>query len=160
MRRLIVLRHAKSDWDAGASNDHERPLNKRGLREAPSTAAQLLELGFVPDYITSSDSTRTRETLEAMRPCFDSVPVQFDRRFYLTDLDAVRELAAELPADVRTWMIVGHNPGWEDLVSVLTQTQVEMKTAYAAVLEGEAERFDQLLVGRVLTLAKLVVPAG
>ncbi len=66
--RLIIMRHAKSDWNSGAASDHARPLNKRGRRDAPRVANRLGELGWQPDYVISSDSRRTRETLELMLP--------------------------------------------------------------------------------------------
>lgn len=158
MLRLIVLRHAKSDWDAGAQTDHERPLNRRGQREAPLTAENLVFRGFVPQFITSSDARRTTETLELMTP-FASVPRVFDRRLYLADLDVVRALAEEVPAGTSTWMIVGHNPGWEELVRDVTRVGVEMKTAYAAVLRADATTFVELLGGDAkVSLEAMITP--
>jgi phosphohistidine phosphatase len=159
MLDLIVLRHAKSDWEAGASSDHERPLNARGRREAPVVGARIAEQNLLPDWILSSDSTRTRETLAAMGLHLGAIETRFDRRLYLADLEAVRQLAEEVPASVRRWMIVGHNPGWEDLVTTLTGRVTEMKTAYAAVLRGAATNFRELLDGsRVLELHRLITP--
>jgi phosphohistidine phosphatase len=159
MLHLIVLRHAKSDWEAGATSDHERPLNARGRREAPIVGARLVEQGFAPEWISSSDSTRTRETLAAMKLHLGAVETRFDRRLYLADLEAVRQLAEELPVDVRRWMIVGHNPGWEELVTTVTARPTEMKTAYAAVLRGPAKSFVELLDGsRTLELHRLITP--
>ena len=74
MKRLVVMRHAKSDWSSGASTDHARPLNQRGRREAPITAARLATLGWAPDRVSSSDSQRTREALELARQLAESVP--------------------------------------------------------------------------------------
>ncbi len=158
MLRLIVLRHAKSDWDAGARTDHERPLNHRGQVEAPLTAQHLVERGFVPQFISSSDARRTTETLELMT-VFAAVPRVFDRRLYLAELPMVRELAGEVPPNTSTWMIVGHNPGWEELVRELARVGVEMKTAYAAVLRADVETFDELLAGHAtVTLEAMVTP--
>ncbi len=159
MLRLIVLRHAKSDWDAGAQTDHERPLNSRGVREAPLTAAHLAERGFVPSYISSSDARRTTETLELMTP-FAAVPRVFDRRLYLADLDVVRAFAPELPPNVACWMIVGHNPGWEDLVRELTRVGVEMKTANAAVLRADVATFAELLSGSASVALEAMITPG
>lgn len=159
MLHLIVLRHAKSDWEAGAKSDHARPLNARGRREAPIVGARLVEQGFVPEWISSSDSTRTRETLAAMSHHLGTVETRYDRRLYLADLEAVQQLAAELPTEVRHWMIVGHNPGWEELVARVTARPTEMKTAYAAVLRGPGASFVELLDGsRALELHRLITP--
>lgn len=159
MLRLIVLRHAKSDWDAGVATDHERPLNARGRREAPLTAENLVARGYVPDYVTCSDAKRTRETLGLMTP-FASVETVFEERLYLADLDVVRAVASAVPATARCWMIVGHNPGWEELVKELTRVGVEMKTAYAAVLSADARDFTELLSGRVPVRLTAMVTAG
>ena len=65
-RRLIVMRHAKSSWKSDAETDHLRPLNKRGRDSAPLVAARLVELGWIPEAVYSSDSLRTRETWDGM----------------------------------------------------------------------------------------------
>ena len=73
-RRIIVMRHAKSSWKSGARDDHARPLNKRGRRDAPRIAARLAELGWVPERVISSDSERTRQTWARMEEAFDLPP--------------------------------------------------------------------------------------
>ena len=76
MKRLIVMRHAKSDWGTNAPTDHARPLNKRGQRDAPRVAQRLVELDWLPQYIVSSDSTRTRETYELMNSHYHLTPLE------------------------------------------------------------------------------------
>ena len=65
-RRLIIMRHAKSSWTSGALSDHERPLNARGIRDAPRVGAALVKRGWLPQLVLSSDSERTRETFAGM----------------------------------------------------------------------------------------------
>ncbi len=159
MIRLIVMRHAKSDWDAGVMDDHARPLNERGRREAPMVAEKLLELGIPPEYIVSSDATRTRETYERLATVFTKVPVRFARELYHAGLLAVRALAPSLPREATTVMVLGHNPGWQEMVSELSGEEVEMKTAYAAVLESEAADFTRALAkGARMRLVTVVAP--
>ena len=137
--RLIVMRHAKSAWNTDAQSDHDRPLNKRGRRDAPRVAARLAELGWIPDKAVSSDSQRTRETWARMSERLPAgIAVAFLRPLYLATPATLRGvLATEL--DVATGLVLGHNPGVEELVRWLTGEAVAMKTACAALLELDAD---------------------
>lgn len=161
MKRLILMRHAKSDWSAGADSDHERPLNHRGKREAPVVAAELRASGLSPDRVISSDSTRTRETWERMEDQFPSAVVTFDPTLYLAGIEAaraaLRRVDADAAASLQTVMLLGHNPGWEDMVSDLSGQRVELKTAHAAVFEATADRsWVELLEEGAVRLARIV----
>ena len=148
-RRLIVMRHAKSSWSDPTATDHERPLNLRGQREAPRVAARLVELQWHPDWVLSSDALRTRETMAGMQTVFRAdLPVHYHRSLYHAGLDAVRQEVAEVPDEVQTLMLLGHNPGWEELVFVLCGEDVELKTASAALLDNQADTWSQALQGR------------
>lgn len=134
-RRLIVMRHAKSSWDNPSGIDHERPLNERGLRDAPRVGAALVELGWVPDLVLSSDAQRTRETMAGMREAFpDKVETTFLSSFYHMGPKAVQEVVPTVDEAVKCLLVLGHNPGWEDLVHSLSGELVMMKTATAALL--------------------------
>jgi phosphohistidine phosphatase len=157
VKRLVVMRHAKSDWDAGAETDHARPLNARGRDEAPLVAKKLAVRGFTPDLVTSSDSVRTTETLELAKAAWPGVRVAMTGTFYHAGIHAVRAAAADVPGDVETWLVLGHNPGWEEMTSALAGTDVELKTSYAAVLESSAPTFADALAGD-MKLVALVKP--
>ena len=139
-RRLIVMRHAKSSWKDQYGSDHERPLKGRGRREARRAAEELLALDGVPDRILSSDSARTTETWNCMQDVFEpSPPVEFTRKLYHVGLDALKEEIRSLDDDVQTLLVLGHNPGWEEIVERLTgMTYVVMKTAHMALLDAPA----------------------
>ncbi len=157
MLRLVVMRHAKSDWDAGAMSDHERPLNARGRREAPVVGRELAKLGYAPEVVVSSDSKRTTETLELAKPHWPHANVSFSHALYHAGIGEVRDALASIPADVKTVLVLGHNPGWESMVSTLSGTHVELKTSHAAVLESEAASFaDALAPGRKMKLVTIV----
>lgn len=143
----MVVRHAKSSWKSGAATDHERPLNKRGKRDAPRVAALLRELGWVPDRVTSSDSMRTRATLAGMAGAFPEADYEFTDAFYGAGLDEVRRAAALVPDEVGTWMVLGHNPGWEDMVEALTGEDERITTANAALLVGSGATWAKALRG-------------
>ena len=145
--RLIVMRHAKSDWDTDAPTDHARPLNKRGRRDAPQIAAKLVELGWQPDKVLSSDSTRTTETFERMCDAFDSpLPeATFFNSLYHAGIAEIEEVVAQLPDSVETVLVLGHNPGWQSAVYWLVGEAHEMTTANAALMEIEAESWGEAI---------------
>lgn len=160
MKRLIVMRHAKSDWDAGAESDHERPLNARGRREAPSVGKHLGELGAAPDLAVVSDATRTRETWDRISKGFPKAEMVVEPAFYLAGIDAVRARLERVPSSAKTILVLGHNPGWEEMASELAGEHVELKTSYAAVFETDADgSWTELLSPEKLRLAKVVKPS-
>src|SRR5262245_38687424 len=110
-RRLMLMRHAKSAWQSQVPSDHARPLNERGRRDAPRVGKRLVELGWVPDHVVGSDSRRTRETWERMQKHFPEARVSFTRTLYAAGPTELRTEVARLPADVRTVLVLGHNPG-------------------------------------------------
>jgi phosphohistidine phosphatase len=134
VRTLLVLRHAKSSWADEATADHQRPLNDRGRRDAPRMGALLREQRVPPEVIISSDARRALLTAEAVAAAAGLAgPILPDHRLYLAapeDIVAVvREVA---PPNAATVMIVGHNPGFEDLVARLTGERHDMPTAALA----------------------------
>jgi phosphohistidine phosphatase len=160
MKRLIVMRHAKSDWDAGAANDHERPLNARGRREAPSVGERLAELGATPDLAIVSDAARTRETWARVAKSFPKAEMALEPAFYLAGIDAVRDRLERAPRDAKTILVLGHNPGWEEMATELAADRVELKTSYAAIFETDDDApWSELLAPGKLRLAKVVKPS-
>lgn len=148
-RRLIVMRHAKSSWSSGASTDHSRPLNERGRRDAPRIAARLVELNWQPEWILSSDAERTQETSELMADAWkQQVVTRFVRNLYHAGYDEVVAESVQVPDDVQTLLVLGHNPGWEDVVHAACGESVVMKTATAALLSGRGENWESALRDR------------
>ena len=146
--QLIVMRHAKSSWKSPAADDHDRPLNGRGRRDAPLVAARLLELGWAPTHILSSDARRTVETTEGMQPTWTTPPtVHYLREFYHAGPEEVIPELQRLPGAAPRVMVVGHNPGWEELVEWLSGDSVVMKTASAALLSAPIDDWSQLSRG-------------
>jgi phosphohistidine phosphatase SixA len=139
MKRLIVMRHAKSSWKHAGMSDHQRPLNKRGRRDAPRVARALEERGWTPGRVLSSDSTRTKETWSRMeRELSGTIPVEWLPSFYHAGAEAVLAELAALPDDeAGPVLVLGHNPSWEDLVRFLSGDPETLTTANAALLEAE-----------------------
>ena len=138
-RRLIVMRHAKSSWSTGEV-DHSRPLNKRGRVDAPKIGQRLLEMGWVPEWVLSSDSVRTRQTWDGLAKVIgtEDQTVRFLHHFYHGGVRAAESELEALSPSVRSVLILGHNPGWESVVANLCGKQIQMTTANAVLLETEA----------------------
>ncbi|QDU86433.1 2,3-bisphosphoglycerate-dependent phosphoglycerate mutase [Planctomycetes bacterium Pla163] len=134
--RLVLMRHAKSSWAEPGQTDHARPLNERGRRDAPRVASRLVELGWTPDAVWSSDAARTRETFDLMLGAFDPAPqVTFDRDLYLGDLGSIRGAAVQWQSTWRTVLVLGHNPGLEDAAGELSGEPIGLTTTNAVLLE-------------------------
>ena len=117
-RRLILLRHAKSDWPDVP--DRDRPLAKRGRRDAPRIGRWLHEHGYQPDVVVVSAATRTRQTWDLVAPELGESPaVHFEPRAYAASSLTLLYLAQELPARYRTALLIGHNPGLSELATSL-----------------------------------------
>ena len=145
-RRLIVMRHAKSSWNSPAHSDHERPLNGRGRRDAPRIGAALVERGWTPELVLSSDAQRTRETFAGMSEVFPSaVEARYLPSFYHAGLGAAQGELPAVPDQVACLLVLGHNPGWEDLVDWLAGEDIVMKTANAALLSLDLESWSDAL---------------
>ena len=126
MRSLYLLRHAKSSWADPALSDHERPLAPRGRRDAKRIAAHLLELGIAPELVLCSTALRTRETLELIRPALDAAAiVELEAALYAAWAETLLERLREVPDERRSVMLIGHNPGLEDLALMLASAGPE-----------------------------------
>lgn len=122
MRRLMLLRHAKSDWPAGM-DDHERPLAKRGRRASPLMGKYMAREGLVPDLAIVSTATRTQQTWALACAAF-ALPIarRDERRIYEAPAPSILDIVYETADDVQTLLLVGHNPGLQDLALDLVAT--------------------------------------
>ena len=160
MKTLLVLRHAKSSRDDRTLDDHERPLNERGQRDAPRMGALLREYGLVPDLILSSDALRARQTAEAAaKAAHYAGEVRLDPRLYgASPADIVRVLRTVDETNASTVMIVGHNPGLEELVARLTLERQDLPTAALAQIALPVDQWRDLTVSRRGSLVGLWRP--
>ncbi|MDG1540141.1 MAG: histidine phosphatase family protein [Candidatus Thalassarchaeaceae archaeon] len=132
-RRLIVMRHAKSSWKETGISDHDRPLNKRGLRDAPRIADAIHDRGWTPDLILVSSSKRTLQTLSQMSNRFEGVQSEIRTEIYHATVNDLL-LVLEDTAQEGTTMVLGHNPGSEILVNHLSGEWHVLPTAAAVLL--------------------------
>jgi phosphohistidine phosphatase len=154
--RLVVMRHAKSDQHGGLA-DHARPLNDRGRIDAPRVAGRLDELGWVPDHVISSDAARTVETWACMedrlRTGIDPV---FSRRLYLAGWMSFCQQVAGATGE--TVLLLGHNPGWEEVVELLCGESIAMTTSNAVLLRRDVVPWNLALEPDGWALVDVVRP--
>jgi phosphohistidine phosphatase len=122
MDRLILLRHGKAEPESASGEDFDRRLAPRGQTESAEIAVRLAEMGFAPDVVLVSTAARTRETWATAEPQFPKARARFDDDLYHADSGAVRHAAMKAGATAGTVMVVGHNPGLQELaVRLLTE---------------------------------------
>ncbi|MFK7860918.1 MAG: histidine phosphatase family protein [Granulosicoccus sp.] len=118
---LTLLRHAKSSWNVQQQPDHERPLNKRGIRDAPEMAERLMARDSIPTLILCSSAQRTRETAIYVLSTFGdlSPQIQYLDALYLASADTLLAELEKVPDNISHVMVIAHNPGIEDLSAKL-----------------------------------------
>jgi phosphohistidine phosphatase len=146
VKTLLVLRHAKSLWGTATLDDHERPLNERGAREGPKMGALVRECGLTPDLIVSSDAVRARLTAAAVAESSRfGGEVQLEPRLYAASVEDILGVLSTVPeAHSGTVMIVGHNPGLEQLIARLTGEDQGLPTAALAQIALPIDRWRDL----------------
>ncbi|MFT7632837.1 MAG: phosphohistidine phosphatase [Mariniblastus sp.] len=147
-KQLLIMRHAKSSWAEGGLTDFQRPLNKRGLRDAPRVAEFIHSQGLTPDLVVSSSAERAKTTAETFVehcPGVEQSQIQLLESFYhapaRTHLDFLASFS--LP-HVETLLLVGHNPGLEDLVEALSGAWEVMPTSAVAHFDLGIESWSDL----------------
>ena len=146
MKRLLVLRHAKSSWADNSLDDWQRPLNDRGRRDAPRVGQWLRDHALVPDLIVTSDAVRARETAAAVAKAagYPREIVVEPALYHATPADAIEVIRSVGDQAARTLLLVGHNPGLEDLVSRLSGEHHDMVTAAIVELTVRIDRWSDL----------------
>ena len=167
MKTLTLLRHAKSGWDDTVPRDFDRPLNGKGRRAAATVGRHLKREGIAFDHVIASPALRVQQTLDEVRDGYggDMVPA-WDRRVYLASAETLLDVVRELPDAIGRVLLVGHNPGLEDLVLLMVpdasaglRDSVEEKypTASVAELSLPVDRWADATPGAA-TLARFVRP--
>lgn len=159
MKTLLILRHAKSSWADASLSDHERPLKKRGRRDAPRMGALLRDEELTPEIIVSSTARRAMETAElvAAESEFEGELIA-TRELYHADLESYLEVVREHAGTSDVVMLVGHNPGLEDLVEQLSGSWQRMPTAALAQIELDIDSWSALDDDATGRLANLWLP--
>ncbi|MCH7581692.1 MAG: histidine phosphatase family protein [Acidobacteria bacterium] len=144
MPTLMLMRHAKSDWDVSYGADHDRPLSQRGVRSARLMGRLVAGTDLIPDLVISSTAIRARTTAQlAAESGAWGCSIDLESGFYGTGPDTVLTRASDAP-DVDRLMLVGHQPTWSMLVQRLTGARAEMKTASVAIIDMMIETWAEL----------------
>lgn len=157
MKTLSLLRHAKSSWDDPVERDFDRPLNGRGHRAARRMGEWLRESGQTFERVTASPALRIRQTIEGVEAGLEArLKPDFDKRIYMASAASLFELIQETPDEVGHLLLIGHNPGLEDLLLLATEgdgsalrAEAELKypTATYARLSLPTERWEAVEEG-------------
>ena len=159
MKTLLLLRHAKSSWKQPEMNDHDRPLNKRGKKEAPKVGKYLKENDLVPDLILSSTARRAHDTAQTVaEECGFEGQIDLYQDLYLSDTASYLDILHCLPDDARRVLVVGHNPDLDELLTLLTDVTDHMTTAALAVVNLPISSWQELSEATDGRLQRLVSP--
>jgi phosphohistidine phosphatase len=158
MKILLLLRHAKSDWDDASLRDFDRPLAPRGERDAPRIGKALGKRGSLPDLVISSPAARAKATARAvMKAANLNLEAKFEESIYGASSAELMKLILRLPDDSSCTLLVGHNPGFGDLLNRLTGSCERMPTAALACIEFQANHWEDVEDGKG-ELAWLLTP--
>lgn len=155
MRRLLLLRHAKSAYPQGVG-DIDRPLNTRGREAAPLMGAYIAREALTPDHVMVSPARRTQETWDAVRAEMPGTPMETVPSIYEAPAGRILDAIRSAPAEARSLLVIGHNPGLGDLALRLAgegpkdlqrDLREKFPTAALAVLEFDAERWEDIAAG-------------
>jgi len=154
MKTLLALRHAKSSWKDSSLSDHDRPLNKRGKNDAPRIGALLAREELIPDLIIASTAKRAANTAERVAESSGYLgEILYSRYLYGAGPEDMLEVLNELATDQNCVMIVGHNPGMEDLVEEFADNWERMPTSALAQIELAVGQWSNL---KLETSGKLI----
>lgn len=164
MKRLHLLRHAKSSWDDASLADRDRPLAPRGRKAASRVAHWAEEHELRPDLVLCSPALRATQTLDGILPSLGSPEVVVDEAVYHTSAEQLLRRVRELPADVDDAVLVGHNPGLMELCLVLARPGADrdrvaenLPTGALATLELDVDTWADAQPGAA-RLTSLVLP--
>lgn len=145
MKTLFVMRHAKSSWENPDSSDFDRRLNEQGLKEAPLMGETMLKNGFAPQTILSSPARRARQTAILVKETAEiKGEIECDERIYEASPFRLLEIISAQDANIASLMMIGHNPGFEGLIKILTGAVEPMPTAGLAVIDLNIESWSEI----------------
>jgi len=145
MKTLLIMRHAKSSWKDHDLPDHARPLNKRGQRDAPRMGRLIAEQGMQPDMLLSSTAERAQQTATlVVQGGSLHCPFQLLGELYLASPDTYLEVLRHQSDACQRILMIGHNPGLEELIALLTGSHESLSTATLVQLDFDITSWQQL----------------
>ena len=159
MKTLLLLRHAKSSWKDADLDDHDRPLNQRGKRDAPRMGVLLKDENLLPDFLVTSSAKRARKTAEhVIQHSGFRGETRITGELYNASREQLLAFVSSLPDSAQRILLIGHNPGLEELLEALTGQCVALTTAALAHLESSAESWQQFRQATPTNLVKVWQP--
>ena len=156
----MIMRHGKSDWDAGYGSDHERPLANRGILSAERMGEVIRDLDIVPELVISSTAVRARATAELARITGGwASRLILEADLYGTSPKGALEVVARHGGDCARIMIVGHEPTWSMLIKKVTGGSCAIRTATVADVEMHVVSWDTVTSASG-TLVSVLQPRG
>jgi phosphohistidine phosphatase len=145
MKTVLLMRHAKSSWKDHKLPDMERPLNKRGKKDAPHVGSLLKDKELVPQQILSSPAVRAKMTAESVveKSGFKG-EINYKDDFYLAEPSVYEEALKGLPDDIERVMLIGHNPGMEGLVQILSGEVESLPTGAVAYIVIPVKQWSEI----------------
>lgn len=148
MKTLLLLRHAKSSWKDDAMRDFDRPLNQRGLKTAPVIGKLIKKRKLQPDLVLSSPAERARQTTQLVIEAAGlKTELRYDERIYEASVARLLEIVSQIDDEANMVMLVGHNPGFAELLEVLTGEAHNLPTAALACIELNIEKWNKVRAG-------------
>lgn len=148
MKTVFLLRHAKSSWADDNLADFDRPLNKRGLEIMPFVGEKIFDNGFQIDLILSSPAKRAKQTAILIKETAQmKADICYDERIYEASPHRLLEVIAAAEEDKESIMLVGHNPGLEGLIRILSGETQPMETAALAVIDLKIDKWRETNAG-------------
>ena len=145
MKSLLILRHAKSDWGEAGLEDQQRPLNKRGKKAAPKIGLLLREKDLLPDLVLCSTAVRARATADLVAEAGGyQGKIELLPALYAAPPEAYIAALSALPDTLQSVMVVGHNPGLEELLQDLTGKYEPLPTAALAYVRLPIQSWEEL----------------
>lgn len=145
MKTLLIMRHAKSSWKDTKLKDRDRPLNKRGKRVAPQMGDLIKEKELIPQRILCSTALRAKQTAEALLTQLDyQGDVEYLDKLYMAEADDCVRILRHQPDEIERILLIGHNPGLESLIPMLTGRIEALPTAAIAYLSLPIKTWNDL----------------
>lgn len=148
LKKILVMRHAKSSWNHGSLKDFDRPLNERGMKDAPRMGKYLKEQGIIPDQLIGSPAVRAKQTLLKLSDelGFDHEKIIWDEDLYFRSSLSYIHALNRMKEQSSVVLITGHYPMVSDVVSTLTGRELteHFSTATIACLEAEIDQWENL----------------
>ncbi len=156
MRTLFLIRHAKSSWGNPGLRDVNRPLNERGMHDAPAMAKMLVKRGVKPDLIVSSPAKRALTTALFFAEAFGiaAEQVKKEQTIYEATPQEILDIISRLPAEAHAVLLFGHNPTFTEVVNCFTEDFIDnVPTCGIVQIESKAEQWGDMYEGNSRVVA-------